>query len=93
MPTARELRPMIIEAVKEVIREEITSRLDDIEEKLLEITQIQDKLLKHDQHIKDIEKAMEFTSVTDYLIRKMQVSSLSSLILGTEIHGYQMPKT
>ena len=36
---------MIIEAVKEVIREEITSRLDDIEEKLLEITQIQDKLL------------------------------------------------
>ena len=62
MPTARELRPMIIEAVKEVIREEITSRLDDIEEKLLEITQIQDKLLEHDQHIKDIEKAMEFTS-------------------------------
>ena len=62
MPTAREMKPMIVEAVREVIREEICTRLDNLEQQILDIITIKQQLTEQENTISNIEQSLEFTS-------------------------------
>ena len=46
MLTAREMKPIIIEDVREVIREEIMPRLDKLEENVEKFSDMKDMLLE-----------------------------------------------
>ena len=55
MPATREL----LDAIRQVIREEVSSRLDNLEVKVNELAKIKETLSEHKQCINDIENALE----------------------------------
>ena len=61
MPTAREMKPVIIEAIREVLQEEVCTRLDKLEEKVDELYEMKHILLDHQEKIKDLENSLDFT--------------------------------
>ena len=61
MPTAREMKPVIIEAVREVIREEIMPRLDKLEENVEKFSDMKDMLLEQQKAITEIKDSLDFT--------------------------------
>ena len=58
MPTAREMKPMIVEAVREVIHEEICTRLDNLEQQIFDIITIKQQLTDQENTIKNIEQSL-----------------------------------
>ena len=61
MLTAREMKPIIIEAVREVIREEIIPRLDKLEENVEKFSDMKDMLLEQQKAITEIKDSLDFT--------------------------------
>ena len=57
MPVTRET----LDAIREVIKEEVVPKLDKLEEKIDEIKNIKDTLVQHTKSIQDIEKSIQET--------------------------------
>ena len=62
MATISELTPIIRQAVKDAIREEVSDRLDKLEHKVSELTTMKSTLRDLGNQIKDLEKSLEFSS-------------------------------
>ena len=55
------MKPVIIEAIREVLQEEVCTRLDKLEEKVDELYEMKHILLDHQEKIKDLENSLDFT--------------------------------
>ena len=60
MPTTREMKPIIIEDVREVIREAIMPRLAKLEENVEKFSDMKDMLLEQ-QKLLQIKDSLDFT--------------------------------
>ena len=61
MATIKELKPVIRQIVQDVLRAEISDKLDKLENKVSELMAVTQTLKEHDQKLKNIQQSLSFT--------------------------------
>ena len=76
MATIKELKPVIRQIVQDVLRAEISDKLDKLENKVSELMAVTQTLKEHDQKLKDIQQSLSFTGDQIDVINKKTVPDL-----------------
>ena len=62
MASTDELTPVIRQAVRDAIREEVSDRLDKLESQVCDLVNMKSTLLDHEENIREFKKGLDFTS-------------------------------
>ena len=62
MASTEELTPVIRQAVRDAIREEVSDRLDKLESQVCDLVNKKSSLLDHEENIREFKKCLDFTS-------------------------------